>query len=48
MSISERLRKEAREENCVPLTPLLNAAADHIDRLEEQNKMLRVLIKESK
>jgi hypothetical protein len=41
MIISERLRKEAESEKCVPLTPLLNAAADHIERLEKQIELLR-------
>lgn len=41
MTIVERLQREAEEENCVPLTPLLNAAADHIERLEKQIELLR-------
>jgi hypothetical protein len=36
MTLVERLREEAQREECVPLTPLLNAAADQIERLEAQ------------
>lgn len=43
MTIAERLRMEADEDQCVPLTPLLNAAADHIERLEDQLGSLRRL-----
>ena len=43
MTIAERLRMEADEDQCVPLTPLLNAAADHIERLEDQMASLRRL-----
>ncbi|MDP6890737.1 MAG: hypothetical protein QF471_05365 [Phycisphaerales bacterium] len=41
MTIVERLRKEAEAENCVPLTPLLNAAAEHIESLEQQLENVR-------
>ena len=40
MTIVERLRKEARDTECTPVTPLLNAAADHIERQEEMYKKL--------
>jgi hypothetical protein len=36
MTLVERLRAEAEQEMCVPLTPLLRAAADQIERLEAQ------------
>jgi hypothetical protein len=44
MTLAERLRKEAESERCVPLTPLLNAAADHIERLEKQIDSLREMV----
>ena len=34
MKLTERLRIEADNTNCVPLTPLLHASADQIERLE--------------
>jgi hypothetical protein len=40
MTIVERLRKEAKDTECTPITPLLNAAADHIVRQEEIYKKL--------
>jgi len=36
MTIVDRLRVAAEQESCVPLTPLLNAAANHIESLEQQ------------
>lgn len=44
MKIQDRLRKEAnacKVECCIPLVPLMNAAADQIDRLEYTVQSLR-------
>ena len=44
MKIEERLRREADAcdvECCVPLVPLLRAAADQIERLEHDLQKLR-------